>query len=242
MKLIQFNAWGGRLEKQVADLLQTTDPDLVCLQEIISTEGDAALAIPLETLQSQLSYSDSYMSPAFSFNLLNKKAYFGNAVLSRLPLTNKETIFTNLQYKEDFDFDSDDYNIRNLQHVVVAIGDKQLHLLNHHGHHIRQHKNGDDETLRQTKQIAEYLRTLDGPIILTGDFNLAPDSESLEQINSILTNLPAQFGLQTTRTELTTKTEVCDYIFVNDSVTVNSFGAIDKLASDHKALILEFDI
>jgi endonuclease/exonuclease/phosphatase (EEP) superfamily protein YafD len=57
-----------------------------------------------------------------------------------------------------------------------------------------------------------------------------------------LTNLPAQFGLQTTRTELTTKTEVCDYIFVNDSVTVNSFGAIDKLASDHKALILEFDI
>jgi endonuclease/exonuclease/phosphatase (EEP) superfamily protein YafD len=113
--------------------------------------------------------------------------------------------------------------------------------LTHHGYHIPDHKNGDEETLRQMKQLGEYIDSLDGPIILTGDFNLAPHSESLEQINARLINLCTQHRLKTTRTHLTHKTEVCDYIFVNNKVSVKSFQASDEIVSDHKALILEFD-
>lgn len=76
---------------------------------------------------------------------------------------------------------------------------------------------------------------------MTGDFNLEPHSESLELINNMLTNLPIKYGLKTTRTELTHKTEVCDYIFVNDQVKVESFKALEDIASDHMALVTVFE-
>ena len=242
MRLVQLNAWGGRLEHQVADLLTEEAATFVCLQEIISTKGDGAFAVPLEKLQADGGYAQAYMSPVFSFNLMNKKASFGNAILSEYPFLVQKTIFTNLEYIEDFDFDSDDYNIRNLQHVQVSIGNTKLHILNHHGHHVRQHKNGNEQTLRQVEQIAEYIKLLDGPIILSGDFNLSPHSTSLEVLNAILRNLPVEYNLQTTRTQLTAKKEVCDYIFVSDTIKVKAFRASDKLASDHQALILEFEV
>ncbi len=242
MRLVQLNAWGGRLEHQLVDLLSAEAANLVCLQEIISTEGNGALAIPLEKLQAKLGLVHSFMSPVFSFNLMNKKASFGNATLSEFPFKVQETIFTNLEYQADFDFDSYDYNIRNLQHVQVNVGGKKLTILNHHGHHIRQHKNGDAQTMRQMNQIASYLDTLDGPVILTGDFNLAPDSKSLGILNAKLRNLSVEYKLLTTRNSMTSKAEVCDYIFVSDGVSVKNFRASDVIASDHQALILDFEL
>lgn len=242
MKLVQLNAWGGRLEHQLADLLTAEAADLICLQEIISTKGDAALAITLEELQAKLGLGHSFMSPVMSFNLMNNTAAFGNAILSEYRFEHHETIFTNLQYQADFDFDSYDYNIRNLQHVQVTIGGKKLNVLNHHGHHVRQHKNGDEQTLRQMAQIAAYLDTLAGPVILAGDFNLAPHSQSLELINTKLRNLSLEYALTTTRTSLTSKTEVCDYIFVSDAVSVTNFRTSKLVASNHQALILDFEL
>ena len=170
-----------------------------------------------------------------------KEAHFGNTILSRLPLLDTETTFTHLHHKANFDLDDDDYNVRNLQHASVIIGGRKLHILNHHGHHIPSHKDGDQETERQCSIIAKKVSELDGPVILTGDFNLAPHSKSLEQINQVLQNLSIEAGLQTTRTQLTHKKEVCDYIFVNNDVHVQSFRALDDLVSDHQALVLEFD-
>ena len=242
MKLLQLNAWGGRLEKQIVQLLKEQSADLVCLQEAISTKGDGALSVTVEQLQKYANYGHAYCSPVFSFHLMNKDALFGNAILSRLPLATAETIFTNQQFKADFDFDSDDYNIRNFQHVTFNLGNHTLHVLNHHGHHIHQHKNGDEQTLRQMNQIAQYILKLEGPIILTGDFNLEPESSSIGVINLILRNLSSEYGLKTTRTQFTPKMEVCDYIFVSDEVKVSDFKALDDLVSDHKALILEFEI
>lgn len=242
MKLVQLNAWGGRLEHQLADLLSDEAATFVCLQEIISTKGDGAFIISLEQLQTKAGLANSFMSPVMTFNLMNKKASFGNSILSEFPISAPQTIFTNLVHKDNFDFDSDDYNIRNLQHAQVTIGDTKLHILNHHGHHVWQHKNGDAQTLRQMTQIADYISQLDGPIILAGDFNLAPHSQSLELINASLRNLSVDYRLTTTRTQLTSKKEVCDYIFVSEAIKVNSFKASDRLASDHQALILDFEI
>lgn len=187
-------------------------------------------------------YSEVFYSPVFSFKLMNRSAGFGNAIFSKLPIKKSETIFTRKQHLENFDFDTDDYNIRNLQHIVTEHDGKTLHVLNHHGHHIHSHKKGDDETLRQMKQIGQYIDSLKGAVILTGDFNLEPSSESLGEINRRLTNLSIENKLTTTRTALTHKKEVCDYIFVNKAVKVNHFEASSELVSDHMALILDFDL
>lgn len=243
MKLIQLNLWGGRLEKQLENFFNLQQPDIACLQEAISIQGNGAIFIPPETLQKcWTADTELFHSPVFTFNFMTRKASFGNGIITTFPIIRRETIFTNLSHKTGFDFDLDDYNIRNLQHVIIEVNDKQLHVLNHHGHHVPEHKNGDTQTLRQMRQITEYVAALNGPVILTGDFNLAPHSESLELINKELINLPVKYGLDTTRTQLTKKTEVCDYIFVNKLIKVSDFKASDELVSDHKALILEFGI
>jgi endonuclease/exonuclease/phosphatase family metal-dependent hydrolase len=242
VKLLQLNAWGGRLEKQIVGLIRKERPDIVCLQEIIQMGGKGALFETMEELQKDCGFAHAFHSPVFSFSFMRRRAHFGNAILSQLPLLSTETIYTNLEYRENFDFEADDYNIRNLQHAVLTLGEDKLNILNHHGHHIHQHKDGDDQTMRQMRQVSGYIDGLDGPVILTGDFNLAPHSESLEVLNRRLRNLSIEHKLRTTRTMLTQKKEVCDYIFINDAVEVKSFRMADELVSDHAALILDFHI
>src|SRR5690606_23994885 len=127
-----------------------------CLQEAISTKGDALIFTTIEDACEKVGYKNAFFSPVFTFNLMQKKAGFGNAILSKHKFSEEQTIFTRLEYKEDFDFDLDDYNIRNFQHAVVDINGKKLNILNQHGHHVHQHKNGDEETKRQCKIIADY--------------------------------------------------------------------------------------
>jgi endonuclease/exonuclease/phosphatase family metal-dependent hydrolase len=242
MKLFQANIWGGRLPYQINEALKSERPDLVCFQEVVSTKGDALIFKTLEEIKEEIGLDNSFFSPVFSFNLMNKKAGFGNGIISRYPFIETNTVFTRLEHKDNFDFDTDDYNVRNFQHVTIEVDGRTLNILNHHGHHIHQHKNGDTETLRQCGEIASYINNLQGEVILTGDFNLEPTSESIKVLNSILKNLSIEAKLTSTRNELTPKNEVCDYIFVSKGIKVNKFYMLDKILSDHNALILEFDL
>ncbi len=244
MKILQLNIWNGRLLKNIIELIETEKPDILCLQEVVSFDGEIySMFGTVEELQEKVPYKEIYYSPGIQFRFMHKSAEWGNSLHSQFPILGKTTKFTNLDYIKNFNFDDYDYNARNFQHCTLETGNgKILHVLNHHGHHLPNHKSGDTETLRQMKQLGEYIEKLKGPVILTGDFNLAPHSESLEQINKRLVNLPVKHRLKTTRTALTHKKEVCDYIFVSDEVKVKNFKASDEIVSDHKALVLDFDI
>lgn len=241
-KLIQLNMWGGRLEGVLRDFFSKQSPDILCLQEAVSYQkGDAGFMLPVERIQEICSLPYMVFGPVFSFNLMQATASFGNCILSKYPIQKSEILFTNLEHKENFDFNEHDGNVRNFVHASIEIAGKTYELVTHHGYHIPDHKNGTKETIEQMRQLAEYVKQLEGPTILTGDFNLAPSSESLKELNNILTNLPVSHKLKTTRTPLTHKTEVCDYIFINDGIGVHKFSTSDEMISDHKALILEFE-
>jgi endonuclease/exonuclease/phosphatase family metal-dependent hydrolase len=242
MKLLQLNAWSGRLEKQIQHLIVQEKPDVICLQEALSIKGgsNGGWFLTVDDIK-QLYGMDLVYSPTISFSFMRRKAEFGNAIFVKGKIVDEKTVFTRLEYKKDFDFEGDDYNIRNLLHVTINNNGQKLHILTHHGHHVPSHKRGDEETLRQCNKIVEYVKGLQGEVILTGDFNLEPHSESIEKINKILRNLSIEAKLITTRTSLTHKTEVCDYIFVNDKVQVKEFKVLDDVVSDHKALVLEFE-
>ena len=243
MKLIQLNVWwGGKLTGPLAQLIQTEQPDFLCLQEAVSTEDYTGLFLSIEEMQEIIDSPFSAFAPGMSFNLMHKKVALGNAILSKHPLLKTNCLYTNLEHNKDFDFSKHDYNVRNLLHCVVKTPKGPLHLLTHHGHHVPEHKDGNEQTLRQVTQIRDYVNTLEGAVILTGDFNLAPNSESMNLLNDILQNLPIEHRLQTTRTHLTKKKEVCDYILVNKHVNITNFSASDAVVSDHKALILDFDL
>lgn len=244
IKLIQLNVWTGRLVSCLVRFLQQEKPDILCLQELIDLPGgDNLNYLTKKEIQEITGLGYQFVSPVISYNYLHRKASFGNGIISRFPILKSETIFTLGDFQDNFDYLNQSCNMRNLQHVVVQAPDgKKLNLLNHHGYHIPNHKNGNDETLRQTKMIANYAAQLKGPVILSGDFNLSPTSSSIKQINAVLRNLISETRVKTTRTIMTHKTEVCDYIFVNPAVKVNKFEVSKTIVSDHRALILEFDL
>jgi len=240
MKILQLNIWGGKLGKQIIELLERERPDVVCFQEAVQLPLETGLLFTqLSEIRETVGIPHVYFSPVFGFSMMNHKAEFGNAILSDLPFVKTETLFTRKEYIEAFDVADGDYNIRNLQHVVVERNGKPLHVLNHHGHHIHQHKMGDTETLRQCGVIADYIKTLEGDVVLTGDFNLAPESDSLGLLNSFLVNHAKESGATTTRTPLTHKTEVCDYIFTSKGLATSNFKVLPDIASDHAALVVE---
>ncbi|MDB5186452.1 MAG: hypothetical protein JWL85_975 [Candidatus Saccharibacteria bacterium] len=240
-KLLQLNMWGGRLEKQIADFVKREQPDILCLQEAISyDQEDTAMFLSIENLQKFVGIEHAAIAPVFSFKLMNSTARFGNVILSRYPILKSEVIFTRLGHQDDFDFNEHDYNIRNFIHAVVSIDGQPVNIITHHGHHVHAHKNGDEETMRQVGLLVDYVKALEGPVIVTGDFNLHPKSESLDLLNKQLENLSITHKLKTTRNNLTHKKEVCDYIFVNDAVQVKKFSMPEEVVSDHQALMLEF--
>lgn len=238
-----LNVWQGRLEKVLLSHLQELDVDFACMQEAVSCDGDTAgLATTYQKVGNSLKLDESYFSPLMHTKLGAKDIKFGNVIYSKFPFVHSDTIFTRGGYKENFDLDNDDYNIRAFQHVEAELDGKKLHLINHHGHHINEHKLGDEETLRQITQIADYVTRLEGAVIVCGDFNLSPGSDSIAVLNNKMRNLSQEYGLHTTRSRLTSKNEVCDYIFVSDGIEVQEFVMDEEIISDHNALMLDFDI
>lgn len=244
MKIIQANIWGGKLDRQVLEFFDQEQSDFACLQEVNDLPGrpGAKRFSTLEDIKAASGLDYDYMSPTYSFNFMKRELNFGNAILSRRPFTSRRTVFTGREYRRDFDVEKGPDNIRNLQLVTINIDGKELNVLNHHGHWVKGTKNGNDETMERMRIIAEELDRLNGPVILCGDFNLSPHSESLEIINARLTNLSSKHGLKRTYNELSDVDTVCDYIFVNDRVNVRRFEMSDFVLSDHKALIMEFDV
>lgn len=243
MRLLQLNAWTIRLETRVLDMIEKERPDIMTLQEVLESESDLSYFPTLSQLVARAQFNNTYFSPAYSLAFAGRDTEFGNATISKSPFLETDTLFTHLGYTKNMQFDKDDYNIRNFQHVIVTDqASRKVHILNHHGFHIPEHKKGSNITLKAIQQIIDYTKSLAGPIIIAGDFNLEPTSRSIEHLSSQFCNLAVLYKLKTTRTDLTSKSEVCDYIFINDQIEVNDFYMSDIIASDHRGLVLDFKI
>lgn len=244
MKIIQLNAWQGKFRREIIAFLKAEKPDFVCMQEVNDLKGRSGYKFfaTLDEIKEGAGFSGAFMSPAYSCRYMERELEYGNAILSHVPFVSTETVFTRGKYKRHFDIEKDDGNTRNLQVASVKVGGKTLNILNHHGHRVPESKAGDDETMRQMGIIAGIVDGLQGPVVMCGDFNLAPDSQSLSLINDKLTNLSMKNNLRRTYNQFSAVHAVCDYIFVNDEVKVRSFEMSDEVVSDHKALVLEFDL
>lgn len=244
MKLVQLNTWSCKLPTEIVRLFQKEAPDVVCLQEVVTGIDGGKIFDTIQAITNKYSFEYEYNTPLVEFNFMHKSATRGNMIAANWKFLDTQQVWTLGQFTRNFDYThSGGYNVaRNIAHAIVETPQGSCHVLTLHGYHMKEHKNGNDETLRACRELVEYSTSLDGPVIITGDFNLSPTSESIQLVNRAFRNLTTEYNLTTTRNHLTEKTEVCDYIFVNDKVNVKQFYMSDIIASDHNALVLDFDL
>lgn len=94
---------------------------------------------------------------------------------------------------------------------------------------------------KHLKKIAQYLKTVKGPVLAIGDFNAVPWNPSIVQIKeqsdmidsrkSITPTFPSSFKLAGIP---------IDYILHSNELTCLDFDAVDTMGSDHRGVVGEY--
>jgi endonuclease/exonuclease/phosphatase (EEP) superfamily protein YafD len=197
----------------------------------------------LEAIQKASRLKYAYYSPVFSYEIMGEEVHFGNGILSNIPYQNEETVFTHGSYRK-VSSKSHTPNMRNAQIVTYKVDDSELTVVNYHAHWENDGM-GSELSLKRLKPLVEKIKNIQGPLVVAGDFNLWVDSPALKFfIKELgLKSLTSKNSITNTLDSHATSWEVaCDHIFVSDDILVNSFKVEDKFLSDHKALLLDFEI
>ncbi len=126
---------------------------------------------------------------------------------------------------------------------------KEFVLVNTHLDH-----QSEDARVNGIKQISDFIKSKfsnEIPLVLMGDFNATPNSETIKTANSILTDCRQAVGI--TEFEPTyhgfekQANLVIDYIYINDNVKCRDFEMIKEIngktvQSDHYGLIATIEI
>jgi endonuclease/exonuclease/phosphatase family metal-dependent hydrolase len=247
VKLLQLNIWMGRLNRQILQLIEQEQPDILCLQEVGGANGapielsDYNMFNSLQFIQQKAGFEHSFFAPTLSFGFGKQVIGFGNAIISKYPLTNQQTVFTEGSYIDDHDIAKAFPQIRNLQLADLTVGDKTITVANHHGH-WEPTSIGNDNSLQYMEKVITELHKASHPILFSADLNLSAESPAMRVFDGFLEDLTATHQLKTTLSPLGKVAGVaCDHILVSPNIRVQNFYACEQLVSDHLGLVLEFD-
>lgn len=259
MKLLNINV-GIAIDNssEIVELIKKDNYDILTFQEVTRKIESTTYDIydSSNVIKNNLSYKYSFFGPLWiasyhqKNNVITKDfgglAEQGNEVVSNYPIIKARNIFYYNDYSSYVDtsnFRKDDHG-RAFEEIILEANDRQLQVINIHGIWTED-KLGNERTINQINKILSVVR-YDIPSIVAGDFNLLPNSKSIDIISEKMINLIAQYNIKTTRPifydGLDKGNLVCDYIFVNDKVKVNDFKVFNCEISDHFPLVLDFEI
>lgn len=240
MKLITLNMWGGRIVDPLTDFLKKhSDVDVFLFQEIYEDVDNPDFIETHEKapIPKILTNHKGYYRPA-------SKNGFGVAAFVKKDVLVKQEGDTFVHGKWVETFGEQWWNSgKNMQYVQIQSAGETYTIFGVHGMWDQSGKSDTPERIEQSKRIVEYIKKFSGNIILCGDFNLRPDTESVKMIERELglRNLITEYGVTSTRTSLYKKTaeRFADYIFVSQNIKVKKFEVMPDEVSDHAALYLE---
>lgn len=250
VKLLCLNVWiGGVLFPEMVEFLQSQQADILLLQEVFNGE-DETLAPQYRTyteLLKQLAMPHGVFAPAFTEIVDGKEIVQGNAVLSRFPLEEISTVYYDVPFGvRQNERSAFHLSPRNLQHVLVHLPEKNLHVLNTQGI-WGEDGNDSERRLLMSQKIVDEVGS-NTPLVLGGDFNIRSHTQTIYNIESRLRNL-FQDELQTTfnikRKDLAKypgfADAVVDMLFVSEDIQVLSKSCPEVDVSDHLPLVCEME-
>ncbi len=250
--------------EKVITFLKNQKPDIICLQEVAKSVDKSVYEkyISLDSINSatkQLMHSfygpTSKMKDFKQKNFHKEENFYidlggfleiGNYIKSKYKIINTSNIFIKNKYKEITDWENWPGNEAKAVLVVdleLKNGEK-IRIINYHGIWTKE-KIGNKETLNACRKINDLAKEVNYPVIIVGDFNLFPDTQSMRVFKDFQ-SLVDVYNIKTTRpssNELSSlKRNIVDYIFVSSGIKVTSFKVLDSDVSDHLPLILDFEI
>jgi endonuclease/exonuclease/phosphatase family metal-dependent hydrolase len=250
----------------VSKFLTKQNADILCLQEVTkkidnSANPDYISKSPIDEATKNLKYefyNPITMLKDFQVNNFHKKENFefdfggfiemGNYIRTGFTIVNKEHIYL----KNTGNIKITDWkNWPKCFSTGVQIVDlklpksKMLRVINYHGIWTKE-KVGNIETLNACRKILSLAKEVNYPTIIAGDFNLFPDSPSMQVFYKDFISLVDKHNIVTTRpnnNELShLERNVVDYVLVSKGIKINSFKVLDSDVSDHLPLVLDFEI
>lgn len=220
MKIIFLNVWKHDIRDELADFIKEHVPttDVFCFQEAHEIDRVAGG----ELADFQKFDAEKYISE----NIEYVQATY---VRSKASIKDEEVIFP------------EDSAIG----LALALNINGQIVCNAHGISRPNEKVDSPGRLLQTKGLIEFFKSSKQPVIIGGDFNLFPDTESVVMFERAgYRNLIKEYGITTTRNRLAWEKYpdnphyFADYVFVSPEVEVVGFEVIDNEVSDHLPMVL----
>jgi len=249
MKLISLNVWGGRVQAELSSFLKEheRDTDIFCFQEMYHrADGKFSNAKWKDDgIHSQLFDHVAGLLPNHTGIFYpHFEDFWGLAMFVKkdVPLLGEGDKF--VHHMESIEVARLGGTSKNIQYVISEINGKKISIVNFHGLWNGKGKTDSESRIAQSNEIIAFLKELEGEIVLCGDFNLRPDTESLKMIEDFgFKNLIKEYGVASTRTSHYKKEErFADYMLVTKGIQVKDFKVLPDEVSDHNAMYLEFEI
>lgn len=251
IKVVCLNVWiGGVLFEPMMEYLKMETADIYLLQEVFNG-NDQHLEPKYRTfseVQKQLDLPFAHFAPCFNESVGGRDIVQGNAILSKFPLREVSVTYYDVPFgTRDNSRSAFHLSPRSLQHVVANVSDSNLHLLNTQGIW------GEDgwDSPRRLKMAQHILHEIDNhtPLVLAGDFNLQPKTETITMIEAKLSNvfkneLTTTFNVK--RKDLVKypgySTAVVDMFFITPDIKVTEHYCPNVDVSDHYPLVVLLDV
>jgi len=224
--VMSYNVWAGNQKyEDIVDAIGELTPDVIGLQEITDLiaheiQDDLAVRYPYSAIDG------------------------GQAVFSRYPILDYEILLI-----------GDERIPITVQHIVLDVNGKQIGVVNAHPHSPQliasrlvglriRYPSGLASRWRdlEVRELMEAIETMDGPLVVLGDFNLTDLQLVYNEMTETLRDAHAEagFGLGFTRTPVRGKgppTWRIDYVFYTPELVALSTTHGDFGGSDHRPVM-----
>ncbi|MFZ1301468.1 MAG: endonuclease/exonuclease/phosphatase family protein [Candidatus Microsaccharimonas sp.] len=225
MKIVFLNVWGNEMQDSLIPFLreQAHDTPVFCLQEATS-----------EMKQRSADVFSNYVEIAHH-KYINDHDIFCQSLFVRKDI---EILDSGVLAPDDMD--------RGLANFVkIKLNGQEVSICNVHGRARPAEKLDNPERIAFSQSLVDFFKDATGPVIIGGDFNILPDTESIQLFaRNGYQDLISEYAIDTTRNHLAwdrypTKLYYSDYLFVSQGLTVNHFSVPKNEISDHLPMLLE---
>lgn len=259
-----LNGWGGKLHEGLLPYVESAAPEILCLQEVIHTpasdkdwltyrDGDHVLpqrANFFRDVSSALPNHVAVFCPAAQGVLWDDDqsipSRFGLAtfVHESVPIIGQVQGFVHKSYSPvgygEHPRSRNAHGVR----VYDYSSNRSISVTHMHGLRDLNGKMDTPERAEQAHRLLDLSRKITEPddlIVVCGDFNVEPDSETLRILMEAgLSELVTGYGFTSTRnTQYIKPGKFADYMLVSDVGAVQGFDVVhDPEVSDHCPLVL----